>query len=266
MMDEIVESIQEFFRWLKTHHDELEIILLTITIVVAYILYKETKEQVKISDNSLVAQKSQWRSDSVSQHIKDSTQRYNDSLNGAYQRKRDNATLANAQRSLELTAEISQATIQPFLCVDTIGLIENLTVDRMPSVRFTFKNSGPTPAYTVVAKSFIIWEDQIEKYLHIDSTLYAIDSIGFIVGREGTMDAKALYYGGSAVFSKADSAYYAQKHSLLLLTVIVYEDAFGNKHFTQQGSILNSGSSAFFVGLRKYTLTDHYEKHQTKTH
>lgn len=259
MMKKIFVCTGRIIRWIRDkftrHHDALEIILLAVTIVIAYILFDETHEQTETASKALTYQRE-----------KDSIQRYNDSLGGIYQRKKDSATLDISKRSLDLTAKIAQTTIQPFLFVDSVGLIENLIVPRIPSLHYRIRNSGPTPAYSVVPKANIIWESQYEKNVLHDPTRYEGDASGFILGRDNFLNLTVWYFNGSVPLTEGDSInFWGKSKSLLFICTVVYDDPLSGKHYTQQGFILTPNSYPSFIGLRKYTRTEHSEKNKTTT-
>jgi hypothetical protein len=111
-------------RFFKDYHDIIELFLTAIAIWVAYVLYTETTEQVKIARDAF-------------EH-----QRINDSSNSVDQRKRDSASFVMSDSSLKLTRQSNQ-TIQ-----------ENFIVENRAWVGVEYSNSFPMYDLSLRIKNF----------------------------------------------------------------------------------------------------------------
>lgn len=67
-----INKWNHFKEIIERNHVALQFILSIATVLIAFILYLVTQRQVTVAFETLESQKIQWRSDSISQHIKDS--------------------------------------------------------------------------------------------------------------------------------------------------------------------------------------------------
>jgi hypothetical protein len=167
------------------------------------------------------------------------------------------------EKNMFITTEISKTAIQPFICIDTMfkPSIEDIKVGKIPYVNYRISNTGATPAYRVVALNRFIPEF-IYQPTNIDSIIKSADTVGYFLGSNKTLSFPA-YFLNRRAWEKEDSIYYMSGMPLLFLSTIIYEDAFGQYHFTEEG-FTQVVWKPVLVGLRKYNRTDHDEKKQTK--
>jgi hypothetical protein len=234
--------------------------LTAIAILVAIVLYSETKKQVKIAQDALEYQRIadsssgayQWRRDSVALAKTDSSLKFTRQSN-----ERAERGLRITEKNMFLTTEISKIAIQPFLFADTIGEIQDLRVGLYPYNEISFVNVGATPAYKVMIWTNIIFEseynqDSLNKYPSRN------EEVGWFVGTNKRLATIKAYFYGGETWKTGDSIAY-KKNPLLLMIRIGYEDAFGRFRITQEG-LTQTPAKPYWSGLRKYIRTDHDKK------
>jgi hypothetical protein len=89
----------------------------------------------------------------------------------------------------------------------------------------------------------------------MDTILTKVDTIGWFLGSNKTMEFPSYWMGGH-VWGTDDSIKYKDGNPIIFIVKIIYEDALGRFHFTQQGGT-QTISKPTLTGLRKYYRTDH---------
>jgi hypothetical protein len=246
----------------------LEIIVTIVGLGTLFWFIQSSATQHSDSVNALdLARQSIRRADSIAK-VSDSLQRIKDSLSLALTQESNRLThqgIDISEKNMFLSAEISRTAIQPFIFVDTVApaYIQNLVVGKAPFVEYIITNVGTTPAYRIVACGLIIREYALTDTNIISAldNLGKQDTVGWFLGNNKKIPFPA-YFMNRDTWKNGDSMLYANRVPLLFICKIVYEDAFGNKHFTQQGFI-QTIDKPVLVGLRKYMRTDHDKQTQT---
>lgn len=248
-MTKICLTCYKVIHSIERHDKSWMLLITTVTMLVALFLYLTTKGQVTIAQNQLAWQK----------HV-DSLRAISDSINSHRERIKDSMTIAVAESSLALTRESNrraEIAIQPFLSVDTTTQIGNLTVGKQPVMFLGIINVGATPAYNVVPMRGFIFQSDLSK-VERKGTSFAFDTTGWFIGsKQKLWPLPVRFYNGDSLWTANDSiSFFVRKHPLLLLSTIVFRDAFGRHHFTQQGYIFTSADPAW-AELSSYSKTDH---------
>jgi len=268
----IIIKIAFPFVWLfkrtEEHHDFIEIVLTGIALSVAYVLYKETKEQVKIAKDALEHQRIadssngiyQWRRDSTANVKTDSSLELTRRSN-----ERGEEGLRAVENNMSLTTEISRTSIQPFLFVDTVGEIQNFKTGLVPYNEYSISNAGATPAYRIVIVSNITFE---YAFTFNQETINAYkpdqNEIGwFLAPNRYFSHLIAYWYANKMDFGREDSIrYWVFKEPILLVVKIFYEDAMRRPRYTQQG-YTRTADKPGWMALAKYMRSDHDKQTQT---
>jgi hypothetical protein len=221
-LKKFVEKIIWILEIIKKYHDAFEIVLIGISLYVGYILYKETKEQVRIAHNAL------------------EYQRINDSINDVYQWKRDSLTYMRTDSTLTLTRknnesfeQFSKIQSRAYILISEPRLTQ-FVAGQETIFEYETVNSGNTPAKQLRQECQIIYYNHDPFSANYDSTFAALNETGVMV--VNAHDHTHVKVGGMGGLNILTQKYYesvmSNERVLYIIGRITYKDIFMAPHFT----------------------------------